>query len=1003
MKNLKAMMLVVCVVLQVVNGEHEMRCVPKEREALLQFKAAIDDRYGMLSSWTTPDCCRWEGIRCSNLTGHILRLDLHGEYWNFPPRYMSGEIHKSLMELPQLQYLNLSSNYFPHTPIPEFLASLTNLRYLDLSSSQFAGKIPSELASLSHLKYLNLSSNYYLEGSIPHQLGNLSQLQYLDLSGNSFEGYIPSQFGNLSNLRKLYLGGYDSALKIVTADQWLSNHVSLTHLSLESIYNLDSSPSSLRMIAKLPKLRELSLINCGLSDHFLISFNPSNFNFSISLSVLHLSQNSFTQPMIFHWVSNTTSNLVELDLSSNLLEGSTSTYRFGFAMTSLEHLDLSYNVLKGEDLKSFMNICTLHSLDMSGNNITEDLSLVLRDLSNGCAKYSLQELNLAVNQITGSVYDLSAFSSLKTLDLSRNQLSGKIPEGIRLPSQLQQLSIEANSLEGGVPKSFGSTCTLESLDLSHNKLSEDLTVIFNHLSGCSRYSLRELYLRQNKFNGTLPDFSMFSKLEMLDLSHNQLKDGVPKLLHNATILHTLDLSNNSLSEKLPTIIHHLSGYVGYSLQHLDLSMNQISGTLPNTLSLFPSLKILYLQNNKLNGTISKDLRFPTNLEELHLMSNSLKGVITDSHFYNMSKLQTLKLSDNSLALEVSQDWHPPFQLYTIELRSCKLGPSFPKWLQTQNLFNTLDISNSGISDIVPKWFWTKLALQEWIRVNISCNNLQGMIPNFPLENHYYFLSLASNQFGGPVSPFLLGSSNLDLSNNKFIDSLWFLCSDGVGKTLYQLDLSNNKFSGEIPNCWTHLKSLAYLDMSHNKFVGKIPTSMGSLLEIQVLLLRNNNLTGEIPSSLKNCTKLVMLDVTKNRLVGSIPTWIGSKLSELQFLLMGSNHFYGSFPLQICYLKSIQLLDFSLNNLFGQIPRCIKNFSSMAQMTYLRDYQGLWYSVNNSYSRGIQSFNLNAFLMWKGFEQVFTNGGLSLLKSIDLSNNQFSGEIPKEIEDLFACT
>ncbi|XP_027924251.1 receptor-like protein EIX2 isoform X2 [Vigna unguiculata] len=143
MKNLKAMMLVVCVVLQVVNGEHEMRCVPKEREALLQFKAAIDDRYGMLSSWTTPDCCRWEGIRCSNLTGHILSLDLHGEYWNFPPRYMSGEIHKSLMELPQLQYLNLSSNYFPHTPIPDFLASLTNLRYLDLSSSQFAGKIPS--------------------------------------------------------------------------------------------------------------------------------------------------------------------------------------------------------------------------------------------------------------------------------------------------------------------------------------------------------------------------------------------------------------------------------------------------------------------------------------------------------------------------------------------------------------------------------------------------------------------------------------------------------------------------------------------------------------------------------------------------------------------------------------------------------------------------------------------------------------------------------------------
>ncbi|KAH1266274.1 Receptor-like protein EIX2 [Glycine max] len=63
--------------LQVVCAEEEIMCIEREREALLQFKAALLDRYGMLSSWTTADCCQWEGIRCSNLTSHNLMLDLH--------------------------------------------------------------------------------------------------------------------------------------------------------------------------------------------------------------------------------------------------------------------------------------------------------------------------------------------------------------------------------------------------------------------------------------------------------------------------------------------------------------------------------------------------------------------------------------------------------------------------------------------------------------------------------------------------------------------------------------------------------------------------------------------------------------------------------------------------------------------------------------------------------------------------------------------------------------
>ncbi|WVZ15586.1 hypothetical protein V8G54_013152, partial [Vigna mungo] len=489
-----------------------------------------------------------------------------------------------------------------------------------------------------------------------------------------------------------------------------------------------------------------------------------------------------------------------------------------------------------------------------------------------------------------------------------------------------------------------------------------------------------------------------SKLESLSIRSNSLEGGIPKSFGNACALRLLDMFNNSLSEEFPLIVHHLSGCAKYSLENLDLGMNQINGTLPD-LSIFSSLKSLYLAANKLNGEFPNDIQFPHQLEELFIQSNSLKGVLSDYQFANLSKLNSLDLSGNSLlSLTFTQNWVPPFQLRKIGLQSCILGPTFPKWLQTQNEFRDLDISNAGISDMVPKWFWTKLALRKWVSLNISCNSLHGMIPNFPTKNPYSSLILGSNQFEGPIPPFLRSSTLLDLSKNKFSGSLSFLCvGDPIG-ILYQLDLSNNNLSGQIPVCWSHFKSLAFLDLSQNQLSGKIPTSMGSLFDLQALILRNNNLTNDIPFSLSNCTNLVMIDVAENNLSGSIPTWIGSNLGNLQYLSLRRNHFQGNLPLQICYLRNIQLLDLSLNNLSGRIPKCIKNFTSMAQRASSRG--GHWYRVETKYLYGDQLYDLNALLMWKGSQQMFENNGLLLLKSIDLSSNYFSEEIPEEIEILF---
>ncbi|CAL5077716.1 unnamed protein product [Urochloa decumbens] len=700
-----------------------------QRNALLSFKSGItaDNRTNRLSSWRGQDCCRWRGVRCSNETGHVLELRLRNDKTDLPyespcsnGNALYGEISSSLLSLQQLEHIDLSGNcLLEHGKnIPSFLGSMKNLRYLNLSS------IPSY-------------------GKVPPQLGNLSKLQYLDLSSHIIDSKIYS-----------------------TDITWLKNLHFLQHLSMKGV-NLSQISGWAQILNGVPSLSVIDFSDCSLE-----SANQSLPYMNLTkLQKLDLSWNYFHHEIASGWFWKAT-GLKYLDIRANEFFG-----EFHDAlenMTSLQMLDLSYNyndnllieglynnlVMKG----NYKNLCSLEILDLSNNLINGDMNELI-EMFPRCTRDKLQELHLGYNNFTGTLADsIGHFTNLIILDLSANNLIGSIPPELGYLSSLTTLQLAYNHLDGTIPTKISALTNLTSLDLSNNNFSGNITE--EHFAGL--VSLKNINLASNNFK-VVVDAHWFPpfRLQNAGFASCQMGPLFPAWLQLQLEIVALDLSRNVLIDKIPDWF-----WQTFSLaRDIDISNNQLSGTLPADLSGMAFLK-LNLGSNKLTGTIPQ---FPRNIMILDISRNSFSGPLP--------------------SIEAPQ-------LMSLVMFSNQIGGSIPESFCTMKELLSLDLSSNALEGEIPHCFEFK----KIIFLQLSNNSLSGYFPAFLRTcTELGFLGLGWNKFSGSLPDWI-----------------------GEVKGLQFLQLSRNMFSGNIPIEITNLNLLRFLDLSSNNISGVIPLRLSNL-------------------------------------------------------------------------------------------------------------------------------------------------------------------------------
>ncbi|KAJ9178709.1 hypothetical protein P3X46_010569 [Hevea brasiliensis] len=555
-------------------------------------------------------------------------------------------------------------------------------------------------------------------------------------------------------------------------------------------------------------------------------------------------------------------------------------------MSSLHTLKLKYSGLH-VNFVDYIHSSTLMSLDpLDNQNLMLD-TIVFNKLVQNLP--NLREVDLSyVNMFLAEPISLmNLSSSLSSLQLMECGLQGEFPGKLLQRPKLRVLDLRGN--DHCLPRSNWS-CSLETLYLSYTKIAIHLEhdLISNlrsvkrlSLGGCNFVGsnaaffgdlrqLHELSIPLDNFSGQIPAvFENLKHLTLLSLSSNKFSGQIPPSLANLNQLISLFLFNNNLNGTIPTSLQTWL----LSLIESDLSYNLLNETIPSTLFNLPHLQLLFLNdnlhwlegampssvcklklaqvhdfsNNSFNDFIPHCLgRFSNDLLVLHLGMNNFHGSIRTS-FSNNNSLMYLNFNGNLLERRIPSTITNCKNLEVLDIGNNKIDDTFPVFWHTLKQLQVLILQSNklhgSLKDAIGNYSFSKLRI-----FDISNNSSSGP---WPLE---YFISLEA---------MIVPNQEIEYMRVGKIDLM-------IQTSFTIIDLSANKFIGNMSWSIGKLESLKLLSLSHNYLIGNIPPLLGKLRNLESLNVSSIMINGKILTQLVDLIFLSVFHVSHYQLEGHIP-------------------------------------------------------------------------------------------------------------------------------------
>ena len=206
-----------------------------------------------------------------------------------------------------------------------------------------------------------------------------------------------------------------------------------------------------------------------------------------------------------------------------------------------------------------------------------------------------------------------------------------------------------------------------------------------------------LNLSGNDLTGPIPpELGNLTSLEWLYLSGNDLTGPIPPELGNLTSLTELYLSGNDLTGPIPPELGNLA-----DLESLYLGYNDLTGPIPTELGNLADLRVLHLAANRLTDRVPTELGILISLERLSLHSNDLTGPIPPE-LGNLTSLEWLYLSGNDLTGPIPPELGNLTSLGELDLtRNNLIGALPPELAGISTLRGLYLTNNTGLSGPLP--------------------------------------------------------------------------------------------------------------------------------------------------------------------------------------------------------------------------------------------------------------------------------------------------------------